>query len=152
MNNSRHLTTLNLEPFLRNAIGMNHVFENMMNRVEHSNRGNYPPYNIIAIDDDHFRIEVAVAGFAKEEVKVIVDNGQLSIRGFQETITEADEEIPDANITYLHQGISARSFERTFTLADHVEVTDAGVVDGVLKVELERNIPESLKPKEIEVK
>jgi len=127
---NKHLTTINLEPY--------------------TNNGNYPPYNVIAIDDNHYRIEIAIAGFDKEEISVVVENAQLSICGFQETITDVGEEIP--NPTYLHQGISARSFERNFALADHVEVTGATVNSGILKVELERNVPESLKPKTIKVK
>jgi len=147
---NKHLTTINLEPFLRNAIGVREFMNTMQSRIEHTNNGNYPPYNVIAIDDNHYRIEIAIAGFDKEEISVVVENAQLSICGFQETITDVGEEIP--NPTYLHQGISARSFERNFALADHVEVTGATVNSGILKVELERNVPESLKPKTIKVK
>jgi len=146
---NKHLTTINLEPFLRNAIGMDRIFENMMHRVEHSNSGNYPPYNIIEVDDDHYRLEVAVAGFNKDEIIVTVDNGQLLIASH---IVDVDEAKEIDSETYLHKGISARHFQRQFTLSDHVEVIGAEVVNGVLKVELERNIPESLKPKTIEVK
>ncbi len=146
---NKHLTTLNLEPFMRNAIGMDRIFENMMHRVEHSNNGNYPPYNIIAVDDDHYRLEVAVAGFDKDEILVTVDNGQLLIASHIVDVEEAKEVNEE---TYLHKGISARHFQRQFTLSDHVEVTNAEVINGVLKVELERNIPESLKPKTIKVK
>jgi molecular chaperone IbpA len=143
---TRHLTSVNLDNFLRNAIGLESFFENAMTRVEHANSGNYPPYNIIKITDDQYEIEIAVAGFAKEDIRVVVNEGMLLIDGAKEK--EVDVEEPE----YLYRGISSRSFSRSFALADHVEVKSATVVDGVLKVELEREVPESLKPKQIEVK
>ena len=149
--NSRNLTTLNLEPFLRNAIGVDRFFENTLNRIEHANTGNYPPYNIIEVDENHYEIEVAVAGFDKEEISVRVEDGYLSVAGdHKEEIVDTGMAADDVN--YIHRGISARSFERKFALAEHVEVTGAEVINGILKVELQREIPEALKPKLIEIK
>lgn len=148
MTKSRYLTTLNLDPFLRNAIGMDRVFESMMPRIEHANSGNYPPYNIIGVDDDNWLVEIAVAGFDKDEIDITVENGQLVIKGDHVTVEE--DEGPEHE--YLHRGISSRSFERTFTLADHVEVKNADIKNGILTIALEREVPEALKPKRIEIK
>lgn len=144
---TKHITTLNLDPFLRNTIGLHRVFENALDRIEFANTGNYPPYNIIQIDEDNYRIEVAVAGFKKGDVTVTLDDGQLYIKG-ECTKVQPDEE----GGAYVVQGISSKSFERRFVLADHVEVKDAAIVDGVLQVNLERIVPEALKPKTIEIK
>lgn len=142
---TRHLTTTNLDNFLKHAIGIDSLFNNMPH-FEHVNSGNYPPYNIIKVTDDQYEIEVAVAGFNKDEITVTTHDGQLIIAGEHVEQEETEEK------NYLHKGISARSFERTFALADHVEVKNASVDNGVLKIELEREVPESLKPKQIEVK
>jgi len=106
--------------------------------------GNYPPHNIVKYDDTHYGIEVAVAGFSKEEIAVEVDQDQLTIRGKQSV--DSDEK------TYLHRGLAARDFEQTFTLAEYMNVTGAEVTDGMLKIAIERIIPEALKPRQIEVK
>jgi molecular chaperone IbpA len=106
--------------------------------------GNYPPHNIVKYDDTHYGIEVAVAGFSKAEITVEVDQDQLTIRGKQSV--DSDEK------TYLHRGLAARDFEQTFTLAEYMNVTGAEVTDGMLKIGIERIIPEALKPRLIEVK
>ena len=142
---SKHLTTLNLDPFLRNAIGVHRTFENMLDRFEHVNTGNYPPYNIVQIDDDNYRVEIAVAGFSKDDISITVEDGQLDVRGESSEPRTAGE-------TFLHQGISARAFERHFALADHVEVKGASVINGILMITLQREVPEALKPKLIEIK
>jgi len=143
---SKHLTTLNLEPFLRNTIGLDRIFENMMPRIDQLNSTNYPPYNIIALDNDNYVIEVAVAGFTKDEITVTTKDGTLTIEGKHVDKTE------DENLNYLHRGISSRAFKREFALADYVEVEDAKIEDGILKISLKRELPESMKPKRIEVK
>jgi molecular chaperone IbpA len=150
MTNSRYLTSINLDPFLKNAIGFSNNIQSMLDRCENANTGNYPPFNIVEIDEDHYRVELAVAGFKNDELTVEVENGELKVSGFQETVTEEDEDLPDER--YIHRGISARSFTRVWTLADHVEVTDASMEDGILKIELEREVPEALQPKRIEIK
>lgn len=111
----------------------------------HTNvNGNYPPHNIVKYNDNHYGIEVAVAGFSKEEITVEVDQDQLTIKGEKSENTEGKE--------YLHRGLAARNFEQTFTLAEYMEVKGAEVKDGMLKIEIERIIPEALKPRQIVVK
>lgn len=140
---TRQLTTLNLDTFLKNAIGMHDMFD----RIEHANAGNYPPYNVIALGNDLFRIELAVAGFLKEYINVTIENGELTVTGQGEESADLED-----GEKYLHKGISSRSFYRSFTLAEHVEVTNATVENGILKINLQRIVPEALKPKQIEIK
>lgn len=106
--------------------------------------GNYPPHNIVKYSDTSYGIEVAVAGFSKDEIAVEVDQDQLTIRGKQSP--------SDSEIVYLHRGLAARDFEQTFTLAEYMEVKGAEHKDGMLKITLERIVPEALKPRQIEIK
>ena len=142
------LTTLDLSPFYRNSIGIDRLFDRMIHQIDTaaaSSTNNYPPYNIVKTGENTYRIEVAVAGFTQGEVVVNVNEGQLIITGEKDTskLTEVWE--------YEYQGISARRFIRTFTLADYVEVTDAVSQDGILTVCLERRVPEALQPKTIAI-
>jgi molecular chaperone IbpA len=118
-------------------------FDRYFNAPNHAN-GNYPPHNIVKYDDTHYGIEVAVAGFSKDEITVEVDQDQLMITGKKATATEGVE--------YLHRGLAARDFEQSFTLAEYMEVKDAEVKDGMLKVKIERIVPEALKPRQIAIK
>ena len=118
-------------------------FDRYFNEPQHVN-GNYPPHNIVKYSENFYGIEVAVAGFSKEEVKVEVDQDQLTIRG--------QKEPTDPEVTFLHRGLAARDFEQTFTLAEYMNVTGAEVKDGMLKIAIERIVPEALKPRQIEVK
>jgi molecular chaperone IbpA len=108
------------------------------------NNTNYPPHNIVKFNESHYAIEVAVAGFSKEEITVEVDQDQLIVRGVQKATTEGKE--------YLHRGLASRDFEQTWTLAEYMEVKGAEVKDGMLIVEIERIVPESLQPRKIEIK
>ena len=144
---TRQLTTLNLDTFTRNAIGVREFMNSVQDRIEHANTGNYPPYNIIELSEDAYRLEMAIAGFSKDDVTITVENSQLEIAG-DSTRKSADE----LGGGYLHHGIGSRAFERRFALADHVEVTSASVTDGILTVDLARVVPEELKPKTIEIK
>jgi molecular chaperone IbpA len=103
---------------------------------------NWPPYNIRKIDDDHYSIELAVAGFGRSDIDITTKDNELVIKGE----VKAD---PDA--TYVHKGIAERAFERSFTLADSVVVKNASLVNGMLKVWLEHIIPEEKKPKKVEI-
>lgn len=143
---TKHLTSVNLDSFLKNAIGFENLFSHALPRLEHINSNNYPPYNIIAVDDDHFRLEVALAGFAKDDIEVTVEDGYLTVQSHK--VEETDEEQEN----YIYKGISSRSFMRSFKLGEHVEVTNASMDNGILVVEVERIVPEALKPKQIEVK
>jgi len=147
---TRLLTTLDI-PTLhttlnRHAIGFDRMFDEL-NRTFIASRtdGNYPPYNIIRVDDTNYEIELAVAGFAQDEIDVEFKDTQLTIKGEQQS---ADQ---DEAVEYLHKGISARAFVRTFTLAEHVEVRDASVANGILTISLEHVVPDAKKPKKIQI-
>ena len=118
-------------------------FDRYFTAPSHQN-GNYPPHNIVKYSETEYGIEVAVAGFSKEEITVEVDQDQLMITGKKESVTEGVE--------YLHRGLAARDFEQSFTLAEYMEVRGAEVKDGMLKIDIQRIIPEALKPRQIEVK
>ena len=141
------ITTLDLNPFYRNSIGVDRLFDRMMHQIDTaaSSTTNYPPYNIVKTGESTYEIQVAVAGFTQGEVTVNVNDGQLVITGEKGTT-----DLPEG-YAYEYQGISARRFIRTFTLADYVEVTDATSRDGILTVSLERQIPEAMKPKTIAI-
>jgi molecular chaperone IbpA len=121
-------------------------FDRYFNVPSHQN-GNYPPHNIVKYSDDTYAIEVAVAGFTKEEVTVEVDQDQLTIRGVKNRPNEST-----GQIEYLHRGLAARDFEQTFTLAEYMEVRGAKVENGMLQIDLQRIVPEALKPRQIEIK
>ena len=139
------LTTLDLNPLYRNSVGIDHLFDRLMHQVDTASSTNYPPYNILKTGDNTYQIEVAVAGFTQGEVTVNVNEGNLVITG-----EKSSTDLPEG-VSYEYQGISARRFIRSFTLADYVEVTDATSKDGILTVTLERQIPEAMKPKTIAI-
>jgi len=144
MTNTR-LTTLDLNPFYRNSVGVDHLIDRLLHQVDTASSTNYPPYNILKTGDNTYKIEVAVAGFGQGEVTVNVNEGNLVITGEKDSAELAD------GVTYEYQGISARRFIRTFTLAEYVEVVDAVSKDGILTVTLERRLPEAMKPKTIAI-
>jgi molecular chaperone IbpA len=121
-------------------------FDRYFNAPQHAT-SNYPPHNIVKYSDDTYAIEVAVAGFTKEEVTVEVDQDQLTIRGIKNRPNEST-----GQVEYLHRGLAARDFEQTFTLAEYMEVVGAKVDNGMLQIDLKRVVPEALKPRQIEVK
>ena len=141
------ITSMDLSPFYRNSIGIDRVFDRIMNQIDtaSSTSNNYPPYNIVKTGENTYEIQVAVAGFTQGEVEVNVKEGNLIITG-----EKLSADLPEGH-TYEHQGISARRFVRTFTLADYVEVTNAISKDGILTVSLERKVPEALQPKTIAI-
>jgi molecular chaperone IbpA len=106
------------------------------------NSGNFPPYNIVQIDEDHFVIQLAVAGFGEDDLKVIYQDGTVTIKG---------EKPEDENTEYIHKGIAGRKFTREFVLGSYLEITSANIENGVLSVSLERNLPESMKPRQINI-
>lgn len=142
--------TLDLPQFVnqlsRQTIGFDRMFDELNKTVTNS-RGldNYPPYNIAKLDDTHFVIEVAVAGFAESELDVELKDSKLTITGKKEKLEDATEP------TFVHKGISTRNFVREFNLADHVEVRGAKVVNGILSVALEQIVPEEKKAKKIAI-
>lgn len=131
-------------PLYRATVGFDQIAD-MMDRVLSSDvsQPTYPPYNIEKTADDSYRISVAVAGFADSDLSVEVKEGQLIV-----SARKADDEGERA---YLHRGIATRAFERKFQLADHVKVTGASHADGMLHIDLVREVPEALKPRQIEI-
>jgi|MDSW01.1.fsa_nt_gb molecular chaperone IbpA len=142
------ITTLDIPTFMNNVnqrfIGHQRLMDRMMENVHSSNDTGYPPYNVIKNDDDNFVIELAVAGFGMDDLSITDHNGELTIEGTK-------NKDPKDSDNYLHRGISSRKFRRTFNLADHVNVTDATVKDGILSVTLVREVPEELKPRVIDI-
>jgi molecular chaperone IbpA len=135
---------LDLSPLYRSTVGFDSlvsVFEQIANFENEATT--YPPYNIERLTDNEYRITMAVAGFDKYDIEIEVNEGILSIRGEKK---EAEKER-----AFLHRGIASRAFERRFQLADYVEVRSADVKDGLLSVDLEREVPERLKPRTIEI-
>jgi len=138
------MRTFDFAPLYRSSVGFDQI-ANMMDRVL-SNDGaapSYPPYNIEKLEDDAYRISIAVAGFSEADLSVEVRDKNLIV-----SAKKADE---DEGKSYLHRGIATRAFERRFHLADHVQVTGAAHADGMLHIELERQVPEALKPRQIRI-
>jgi molecular chaperone IbpA len=138
------ITSFDLAPFYRNTVGVDRLFDRITQQIDAAATGNYPPYDIVRTGDDTYEIRVAAAGFRQDEIEVEFHEGQLKISGSH------DDGI-NTGIDYLHHGISNRSFLRTFSLADYVEVREAIMKDGILTVKLERVVPESQKPKKIAI-
>ena len=133
-----------LAPLYRATVGFDQVAD-MMDRIltDTQSTPSYPPYNIEKTADDAWRISIAVAGFAEADLSVEVRDNALFV-----SAKKADE---DDSRTYLHRGIANRAFERRFTLADHVRVSGASHVNGMLNIDLVREVPEALKPRQIAI-
>jgi molecular chaperone IbpA len=127
------------------GIGFDNLFDDLMRVNAQQSNNNYPPYNIVQINDDEYTISVAVAGFGYEDLSVTKDKKTLIIEGKHAADADAQE------VNYLHKGISERSFRREFTLADHVEISNAHLELGILSVHLKREVPEEAKPKTIAI-
>jgi molecular chaperone IbpA len=136
-----------LSPFYRSTVGFDRLFS-MLDRVAggDQNAPTYPPYNIERTDENAYRITLAVAGFAENELSVETRENTLTVRGSKETSAKAD-----SKREVLYQGIAARAFERRFQLADHVVVTGAASENGLLHVDLVREVPEAQKPRTIAI-
>lgn len=138
------MRTYDFAPLYRATVGFDRVAD-LMDRVLSTDVGQptYPPYNIEKTDENAYRISIAVAGFAGDELNVEVKEGSL--------LVSARKAAEDTSITYLHRGIATRAFERRFALADHVKVSGATHADGMLHIDLLREVPEALKPRRIEI-
>jgi molecular chaperone IbpA len=138
------MRTFDLAPLYRATVGFDQIAD-LMDRVltQDVATTNYPPYNIEKLADGSWRISIAVAGFTSDELSAEVRENALVV-----TARKADE---TAERTFLHRGIANRAFERRFTLADHVRVTGASHADGMLHIDLVREVPEALKPRRIEI-
>jgi len=128
------------------SIGFDRMFDSLTSASGYTQQTNYPPYNIIKKSDTEFLIEVAIAGFSKDDVEVRMAENRLNISSIDLKNSEMD------NTEYLHKGISARSFKRAFTLSDDVVVKEANMENGILSIAMERVIPEDKKPRTIKIK
>jgi len=138
------MNRIDLTPLYRSSVGYDR-FGSLLDaafQTEKTSSG-YPPYNIEVVEENNYTITVAVAGFKQDELDIQVENGVLTVRGKK----EASDEAPN----FLHQGIATRSFERKFNLADHIEVVNADLQDGLLNVSLVKEVPEAMKPKSIAI-
>jgi molecular chaperone IbpA len=133
-------------PLFRNSVGFDRMV-GLLDPVGSNQVPGYPPYNIDKTGDDAYRITMAVAGFAESDLDVQVEDNQLIISGRVD-----DSSQDDRQVQYLHRGIAERAFMRRFNLADHIEVSGASLVNGLLHVELKREVPESMKPRTIAIK
>ncbi len=137
------MRTLDLSPLFRTTVGfdrLNQLFDAAM-RVDEAPA--YPPYNIEKIDDDRYQISMAVAGFGEDDLDVTVESNTLTVSGKSQD--------DDAERRFLHRGIARRAFQRRFQLADHIKVTGGRLVNGLLHVDLEREVPEAMKPRKIAI-
>lgn len=133
-------------PLTRSMLGFERMFddvEKLLSMDIEKTVSNFPPHNILKLDDTRYVVELAVAGFAKDEIDISVEGGTLTVKG--------EKAEKDTEVTYLHRGIGTRSFTKTLTLADTIEVKGAEFKDGILRIGLENVIPESKKPRKIEI-
>jgi molecular chaperone IbpA len=128
-------------PFFRTTVGFDRLLD-LLDQADGNAQG-YPPYNIERTDENHYRVVLAVAGFAQKDLSIEVRDGVLTVDG--------KREIDAAKPSFLHQGIAGRSFQRQFQLAEHVEVRDARLENGLLHIALERIVPEEKKPRKIAI-
>ena len=136
--------TIDIPSLHRHAIGFDQVFETLNRTFANSKSdGNYPPHNVVKLDETHYLLELAVAGFDQTEIDVELKENVLTVKG--------DRAKKEDEIEYLHRGISSRNFVRTFPLAENVQVRGASVKNGILAVALEQVIPEEQRPKQIAI-
>jgi molecular chaperone IbpA len=135
------MRTFDLAPLWRSTVGFDHLFD-LLDQSSRREETSYPPYNIERGGDDHYQITLALAGFSPDEVTITAEQNVLTIEGTKSQNSEAQ---------YLYQGISARPFRRVFNLADYVKVTSASFEQGLLKIELVREVPEAMKPRRIAI-
>ncbi len=138
------MRTFDFSPLFRSTVGFDRVFDLLDSVSRYDTNQTFPPYNIERTDENHYRITLAVAGFADKDLNVEVRDGVLTVQGKR---TEEEEK----NAGFLYQGIAGRAFERRFQLAEHVEVKGAKLENGLLHVDLERVVPEERKPRRIPI-
>lgn len=135
-------TTFDFAPLWRSTIGFDHLAGLVDGALRHTSEDNYPPYNIERSREDHYRISLAVAGFGADDINVTAEQNALTVEG------RKPEKAPGE---YLYQGIAARPFRRVFNLAEHVQVKQASFKDGLLIIDLVREVPEAMKPRRIKI-
>lgn len=129
-------------PYRRSTIGFDRLFDLLENSSLGQGSENYPPFDLIKLDDNHYRITLAVAGFSGEEIDITAQQNQLIVTG-----RKSDDE----GTEYIHRGIANRQFERRFGLADFIKVAEADLKDGLLSIDLVREIPEAMRPRKISI-
>jgi len=138
------MRNLNLDPFWRTTIGFDRLFDLMDESLRFEPEDHYPPCNIVRTGENTYRISLAVAGFKPDQISVTVEQNMLSISGRAEQKRDAAD--------YLYHGIAERPFERRFNLADYVQVKGASLQEGLLQIDLERELPEAMKPRRVEIR
>ena len=138
------MRTLDLTPLYRTAVGFDRLAALLDAAASADGASGYPPYNIETVGENAYRIEIAVAGFRPEDLNIEVKENVLTVQGRKPANDQAKR--------YLHRGLAERNFERRFQLADYVVVTEAQLADGLLAIALKRELPEQLKPRQIEIK
>ncbi len=136
------MRTLDLNPLSRSTIGFDHLFHMLDRASPWNGDDSYPPYNIERVGEDNYRITLALAGFDANDVNITAEQNTLTVEGKKQQKTETD---------FLYQGISARAFRRSFNLADYVQVKSANFENGLLKIDLVREVPEAMKPRRIAI-
>ena len=145
MNKQIRFTSESLSPLYKMSIGFDRLAEQFFNDPTFNNaQTGYPPYNISKLEDETYQVTLAIAGFKKSDLDINLEDGTLVIKGTSEVLD-------DEGVEFLHKGIAERNFIRTFKLAEFVEVKDAKLEDGILRVQLVRNVPEALKPQKINI-
>jgi molecular chaperone IbpA len=139
------MRSFDLTPYRRSTVGFDRLFDLIENSARTSQGDNYPPFNIERLDDDRYRVTLAVAGFREGELEITAQQNLLQVTG------RKDESSGSDRAKFLHVGIANRSFERRFELADFVRVDSAELSDGLLVIELVREVPEAMKPKTIAI-
>jgi molecular chaperone IbpA len=134
--------TFGMAPFARSTIGFDRLLDQLETFAEPERGDNYPPYNIEMLGEDRYRVALAVAGFTDDELSITVEANQLTIAGKKAEVGQKE---------MLYHGIATRPFERRFVLADFVVVKDAKLANGLLTIELERQLPEAMKPRRITI-
>src|SRR3954466_10954157 len=132
-------------PFRRSTVGFDRLFDMLENSNAGQTQENYPPFDLIKKGDNDYCIELAVAGFKPDEIDITAQQNVLIVSG------RKNEESAEQGSDYIYRGIATRSFERRFALADHIQVKGADMKDGLLSIELKREIPEAMKPKKIKI-
>ena len=138
-------TAFDFSPFRRSTVGFDRLFDMLENSSVGQGQENYPPFDLIKEGDNEYRIELAVAGFKPDELDITAQQNVLIVSGRKK------DESGEEGSNYIYRGIANRSFERRFALADHIQVRGADMKDGLLSIELVREIPEAMKPKKINI-
>lgn len=139
------LTRFDAAALNRALVGFDRIFDDMERRFASQVSNNYPPYNVAKLQENLYEIEMAVTGFERDEIKVTVEQNELTIVG------ERDKSKSDVTVEFLHRGLALRDFERKFTLAEHMKIASATIKNGILQIRIERIVPEEMKPRVIDI-